>query len=170
MKRLMTRIGTAGTAGVTLLALGFAFLAFVLSPREARLAALRAEAERAAASRAESNRPALPHAKLASFYGFFEREPTVTDYLAQLYSLAQQAGIEPRMADYRFAEPKRLRLAEYSVRMPLRGSYGQIRTFLENALGEISVLTLDQISVRRNRAADPFVEAEVRFTLFLPQP
>jgi hypothetical protein len=50
------------------------------------------------------------------------------------------------------------------------GSYAEVRAFLENALDQVPVLVLDHVSMRRKRIADPQVEAEVRFTLFLRQP
>jgi hypothetical protein len=171
--RLREILGLPGLCGALLLAAAFAFLLAVLQPLEARRALLRAQATTAdsSASRSDSGARSAPaQAKLAAFYGFFRRDTVVTDYLAQLYALAKQAGVEPRAAEYRLSEPGRVQLAEYSVSMPLRGGYGQIRAFLENALEQIPVLTLDHLSVRRNRVADQQIEAEVRFTLFIVQP
>jgi len=167
----VSRLGLPAGLGVVLLAAGFAFLTAILQPLEARRAALLEDAHKAAKRRMQSGQMLIavsaPQAKLATFYGFFERDTPVTDHLATLYALAQRSGVEPRSAEYRLAESRTLRLAEYSVTMPLRGTYGEIRAFLENALGEIPVLTLDHVSVRRNRVAEHRVEAEVRFTLFL---
>lgn len=51
--------------------------------------------------------------------------------------------------------------------MPLRGNYAQIRTFLNNALVEIPVLSLDEVRFKRERASDAQVEAEVHLTFHL---
>lgn len=173
LQRLFPLLGVPGSIAVLLLASASSFLLLVLQPMERRHEALREEAQSAAKRRIQSEQKLLavsaPAAKLSAFYDFFNRQHSVTDHLAQLYSLARQAGIEWRQADYRLAESRSLRLAEYSITLPLSGGYGQVRAFLENALAEIPVLTLDHVTIRRKAAADPRVEAEVRLTLFLPR-
>ena len=58
-------------------------------------------------------------------------------------------------------------IERYEVALPLRGNYARIRAFLENALIEIPVLSLDHVSFRRKSPGDGAVEAEVRLTLHL---
>lgn len=172
MRRL--GIGAPGILGLVLLLAGLAFLLFVLRPLEQRQSALLDQLQRAAKRGAPSDARLLavsaPQGKLASFYGFFRRDDTVTDYLARLHAVGLKAGVEPRTAEYRLAESRALRLDEYSIAMPVTGSYAQVRAFVENAVSEIPVLTLDHISLRRKRATDHVVEADVRFTLFIAKP
>jgi len=61
-------------------------------------------------------------------------------------------------------------MERYEITLPLAGSYAQIRTFLENALIEIPVMSLDQVAFRRERASELQVQAEVRVTLHLVKP
>jgi hypothetical protein len=167
-------LGIPGLLGALLLAAGCAFLALVHSPMERRHAALSEQAQQAVKRRIQGDAKLIavsaPEGKLASFYAFFRGDTAVTDYLVKLHSLARTAGVDPRQADYRLADARGLRLTEYSITMPLTGSYSQLRTFLESALDEVPVLTLDHISLRRKRVTDHQVEAEVRFTLFVNQP
>jgi hypothetical protein len=168
------RLGWPGALGAILILGGVAFLQLVLEPLERRHAALLEEAHQGMHRVGRQNpglvRVSARQSKLAAFYGFFERSDALTDHLAKLHALARQAGVEPRLAEYRLAESGRLRLAEYSVSIPVVGSYAEVRAFLENALEQIPVLTLDQVSIRRKRVADHLVEAEVRFTVFLSRP
>ena len=54
--------------------------------------------------------------------------------------------------------------------MPLAGSYTQMREFLKRALAEIPVLSLDQISLKRENRRDGTVQAELRLTLHMVKP
>lgn len=172
MRRL--HLGWAGALGAALIAGGCAFLVLVLAPLEHRHATLLDEARSVfkQRSREESGLIAVsaPQSKLAAFYTFFERNNALTDHLARLESIARQTGVDSRVGDYRLAEPRGVRLAEYSVSMPVAGSYGQVRAFLENSLEQIPVLVLDQVTIRRKRVTDHQVEADIRFTLFVSQP
>ena len=49
--------------------------------------------------------------------------------------------------------------------MPLTGSYTQMRDFLKRALAEIPVLSLDQMSLKRESRNDGMLQAELRLTL-----
>jgi hypothetical protein len=168
------RLGWPGALGAALFVAAIGFLLFVLEPLERRRAALLEEAHQTLRKGPRADVRLIPvsaqQGRLAAFYAFFERSDPLTDQLARLHSVARQSGVEPRVADYRLADPGRLRLAEYTVTMPVSGSYAEVRAFLENALDQVPVLVLDHVSMRRKRIADPQVEAEVRFTLFLRQP
>lgn len=169
--KLLRRLELPALLGVALLLGGVGFAALVVQPLERRHATLLEQSRSAAQSkgRAERNmmRVSSAEGRLASFYAFFRRDDHVTDYLAKLYAVAGQAGVEPRVADYRLVEPRSMRLAEYTISMPVTGTYGQVRTFIERALDETPVLVLDHASVRRKRVADVQVEADIRFTVFI---
>jgi len=52
-----------------------------------------------------------------------------------------------------------------TVVVPVSGSYPQMRDFLKRSLAEIPVLSLDQISLRRESRKEGAVHAELRMTL-----
>ena len=58
----------------------------------------------------------------------------------------------------------------YEIALPLAGDYAQIRAFLENALLEVPVLSLDQLSFRRKRSNDLAVETDARLSLHILRP
>jgi hypothetical protein len=55
----------------------------------------------------------------------------------------------------------------YEIVLPVAGTYPQIRDFLRRSLEEIPVLSLDQLSVKRERRSDAAVQAELRMTLHM---
>ena len=170
IKGISAALGTVGAMAVALLCGAVIFLLAVLKPLEARNDQLEkrlAQSLRQNSSSASTPRRAAgPAAKLAAFYHFFETEEQTIDWLAKLHALGAAAGVEVRSADYRM-DRTGTRLERYEITMPITGNYAQIRAFLENALVEIPVLSLDQVSFRRQRTTDPLVQAEVRVTLHL---
>jgi Tfp pilus assembly protein PilO len=108
----------------------------------------------------------LQAARVADFYRYFDRQQRVDDWLARLHGIATASGLELRAGNYRLAEAQR-RIDRYEISLPVSGSYTQIRSFLEGALAEIPVLSLDQASFRRKGTNETRIEAEIVLTLHL---
>lgn len=108
---------------------------------------------------------AAQDAKIAAFYRYFDRREAAEDWLARLYGMATAAGLELRAGEYRLAEGRQ-RLERYQLALPVTGSYPQVRGFLEAALAEIPVLSVDQVSFRK-ASTDARVEADLVLTLHL---
>jgi len=171
LERTLGELGRLGLVSLAIIAGAAALQYYGVTPLESREQALaqRLESQTAhqRASGARAMRDAAPAAKLAEFYGYFEGEKT-TDSLGRLNKLATASGVELRSADYRL-QSTGSRIGRYEITLPLSGSYAHIRAFLEKALVEIPVLSLDQISFHRKQAADATVQAEARFTLHILQ-
>ena len=166
--QLREQLDGISLTAIALFVLGAGFLHLVLRPMEEQHRALEQAVSRLArsAGAAEVARPAAtPAAKLAAYYAFFDRAEEPIESLAMLYGIARGAGVELRTAEYRTAASDDARIERYQVVLPLTGSFAQIRTFLDNALGDIPVLSLDQANFRRARANQTQVEAEVVLTL-----
>ncbi len=160
-------LGDLALVSLGALATGLLFLALAIRPLEARLALLEGTlGTRAHRTAAASIRSGTPAAKLAAFYGFFDLQEGQVDWLAKLYGSARGAGLELRSADYRLVETNG-RIMRYEATLPLSGSYAQIRAFLEAALDENPVLSLDQLNIRRKRINDARVDAEAVVTIHL---
>jgi hypothetical protein len=113
---------------------------------EARRASLERHAERRGPIRSSPDlrltRASSPGAKLAAFYRFFDRDETLTDWLARIYTIGKAVGIEIQSADYRLtAMPGRL--DRYQMTVPMKGTSAQIRAFAENLLNEVPIMSLD---------------------------
>ena len=180
--KLRDDLGPVGMASLALFAAALAFLFLSLKPLEARNSLLETELARAeqrghaggagaAGSTAE---------RMADFYAFFEQSKppqdgqSGADWLAKLHALAKDSGVELRSATYQMSPmnqgaatgaPASIPLERYEISLPLNGSYAQIRGFLEKALAEIPVLSLDQVSFHRKTATDTVIQADVRLSL-----
>ncbi len=167
--RLQHDLGRAGIAALSLLVLAFGFHALVVKPLAAKNAGLQASlAQKAPAPVQRAGQ------KLEKFYDTLERPETATDWLAKLYAISKATGVEMQSANYRTETAEKpgngARLERYEIVLPVSGSYAQLRDFLGRALAEIPVLSLDQISLKRESRTDGDVQAELRLTLHLVKP
>jgi len=169
LSRLREYVGGAGLAATAVLFGLVLFYLQIVRPLEQHAARLDQELEKRGEALAFDGlvrRSTTPAAQIAAFYRFFEREERIDDWLAKLYATATAAGLEMRFGDYRLAD-RRYRMHRYQIRLPMTGSYSQIRAFLQAALLEIPVLSIDHASFRRKDATDGRVEAELVVTLHL---
>lgn len=171
LRRTLSELGALGLVSLAIIAGAAALENYGVKPLESRERGLAQRLERQNAhermSGARARHDAAPAAKLDEFYRYFEGEKT-TDSLARLNKVATANGVELRSADYRL-QATGSRIGRYEITLPLSGSYAHIRAFLERALIEIPVLSLDQISFHRKQALDATVQAEARFTLHILQ-
>ncbi len=168
VKRAADGLGTLGIAALAFLAAAAALHSYGVKPLQQRSEALQLriahQAEQDRASDARFARDAAPAAKLATFYRFFETGEKPTDWLARLDSIARASGVQLSAADYKLQKTDS-RLVRYEILLPLTGSYARIRQFLEKALQQIPVLSLDEVTFRRRSAAESTVQAQARVTL-----
>lgn len=173
IQRMHLELGTAGAAAIAILAVVVLFLVFLLRPLEARNQEI--EGRLAASSRQHAStdaalvRTATPAAKLAAFYRFLATDRKAVEWLDLLYAAGEAAGVQLQSADYRMQKTG-TRIERYEIRIPLRGNYAQMRAFLDRALLEIPVLSLDEVKFKRARASDAQIEAELNLSLHLVNP
>lgn len=173
MKRAIAAIvadlGALGIGSAAVLAATVAFSLAAVRPLEARKLALERQLEERGAGagldvvRVSSRDGA---GRMEAFYGFFDRPERTDEWLAKLYGIGTAKGLQLRAGTYRL-EQTRQRFDRYQVQLPVRGTYAQVRAFLEAALAEIPVMSLDQVSFRRKAPADAGVEADLVLTLHL---
>ena len=106
-------------------------------------------------------------AQLQRFYAGFPTVQTAADWLVRIQSAAQRSGIELQAGEYRLEQRSGDRLRRYAIVLPLRGSYAQIRGFVENTLSDVPLAALDDIELHRDNAASGVLDARVRLTLYL---
>ncbi len=165
VRRAREEIGLLGFVSAALLAVSGAFHLYVVEPMRER----NQDLETSVARHARKMAPAQPSAvgdKLSALYKFLERSEVPTDWLAKLYGIGTATGVELQSATYR-TQQAGSRVERYEIVLPVTGSYAQIRDFLKRSLAEIPVLSLDQISLKREGAKEGAVQAELRLTLHL---
>ena len=162
MKRILERIGVAGVAAIGLLAAALLFSNFMVKPLQEKNLSLTEAASRSArkADNAQSG------AKVAAVYEYLRKEEDTTDWLAKLHAIGTATGIQMRTATYR-TQPTEGRIVRYEIVLPVAGSYGQIRDFLKRATLEIPVLSIDQVTLKKEERKGAALQAEMRLTLHM---
>jgi hypothetical protein len=162
-----------GLIALVLIVLSGSFYVLQVKPLEVRNAELKEQLERRpvrpVSRAAEVIRVSVVPERMQAFYRFFDRPESKTDWLAKLHVIGEAVGVELRAAEYQL-DPGKGRIERYQISLPVSGNYAQIRAFVENALIEIPVMSLDQVSFRKKRTADASVDAEIRLTLHLLRP
>ena len=173
LRPVYRELGAVGVASIALIAGGLLFLFTLLKPLEERNVRLEHEVALKARQNASTDekliRTSPPAAKMAAFYHFLSSDRQAAEWLERLYAAGQAAGVELQSADYRMQKTG-TRIERYEIRLPLRGHYTRIRAFLDHALSEIPVLSLDEVKFKRERASDAQVEAELLLSLHLVNP
>ena len=164
--RLRDELGPMGMAAIVLFIGAALFVSFVLQPLK--------EKNRALAARADTVGDAQPSAgsaneKLAAVYQYLAKPEATTDWLAKLYAIGRATGVELQSASYK-TQGAAGRLERYEMTIPLTGSYTQMREFLKRALAEIPVLSLDQVTLKREHRREGIAHAELRLTLHMVKP
>jgi len=160
--KLRHDLGPAGVAGLVLLAAAALFMLLVLQPLEERARDVQTRAAgRTAAAAPQSG---ATGEKVAELYRYLDKPEETTDWLAKLYAIGKATGVELQSASYKL-QAGGGRIERYEIVVPVSGSYPQMRDFLKRSLAEIPVLSLDQMSLKRESRNDGMLQAELRLTL-----
>ena len=162
MKNIVERIGVAGVAAIGLLAAALFFSNFMVKPLEQKNLSL-TEAATRQGRKADS---AQSGEKVAAVYEYLRKEEDTTDWLAKLHGIGTATGIQMRTATYR-TQPTEGRIVRYEIVLPVTGSYGQIRDFLKRAALEIPVMSIDQVTLKKEEKKGGSLHAEMRLTLHM---
>ena len=165
MKQIVDRIGFAGVAAIGLLAAALLFSSFVVRPLEGRNSLL-IETSARHGRKADAS---VSGEKVAAVYAYLQKDEGTTDWLAKLHGIGAATGLQLRSASYKTL-PAEGRIVRYEIVLPVSGSYGQIRDFLKRARAEIPVMSVDQLSLRREKSGSDrngVIVAEMRLTLHM---
>lgn len=160
---MLRRVGTAGAVGMSALISAVALAVLGLLPAQQSLNALRAELARphSATSTASTD---------SSLERFVVSLPTRTQVPAVLGVMLTQAAAANVALDeghYSYRPAQTGKLAQYAIEFPIKGSYTNIRGFVDATLQALPAVGLDQLSVSRKNIGDSAVTAQVRFILYL---
>ena len=163
--RLRDELGITGLAALLLFAAASVFFTVVLQPLKDKSQVLESRADRV-----RDGAPAQAgnaSEKVGAVYEYLNKPESTTDWLAKLYAIGAATGVELQSASYKTQTTAGTRFEHYEIVVPLTGSYTQMRDFLKRSLAEIPVLSLDQISLKRENRREGTVQAELRLTLHM---
>jgi hypothetical protein len=169
LREAADRLGPSGVVGCALLAFALAFYFSAIKPLESARAELTAEAARLG-ERPRAGGPAekgTPAEQLATFYAFLPPPQSSPDWLGKIHAAAKAKGLVLRSGEYRLDRTAEQKFARYQITLPVAGSYAQIRGFVGQVLADVPAAALEEITLRRESASSPTLEARIRLTLYL---
>lgn len=171
LHRLRYYLGTFGLAGLTVAMGGLVIYLFAVLPAErqaqssaAQLLHLRMQPQ--ITSVAEPS-PIGGSAALAEFYGQFSTMQALPDMLKTLYALAQKHNIMLKRGDFKFGNAEGDKLLRYEITLPVKCSYPDLRSFLDETARKLPTMGLSEINLKREAVGDNMVKAKLAFVLFL---
>ncbi len=90
-----------------------------------------------------------------------------TELIKTIFSEAGAAGIYLSQGEYTLVPDSDGGFEKLQINLPLKGSYGQIRSFAKALLHKIPSLSLDDIYFKRESIKNTTVEAKLRLTIYL---
>ena len=176
MKRLEKLLGSGaaslgwpGIAGLGLLLSIGGIHVFSLAPQRVLLDDLHRESlqMRRRAQQSAKAAPQAPADKLAAFYDYFPRSAELPDLLQKIFAAARRQSLILEHGEYRALKDSIGKLTGYQVTLPLRGTYPQIRKFVDDALSEVPALSLDSIQFERRKIGEAAVDAKIKMVVYL---
>jgi hypothetical protein len=164
-------LGWPGILGLGLLVLVCGFYFSTLSSEQSRLDDLRQQIAKAREQRAapadDARGPTTPADKLAAFYGFFPQPGALPDLLEKVFAAAKGQGLQLEHGEYRVLTDNAGGLTQFQLTLPVRGTYPQIRKFMDRAMAEVPTLSLESIQFDRPKVGDSTVDASVKLAVYL---
>ena len=171
-KRWLNQAGWMGVVGLSLLAFSATFYLSAVMPDRARIAELQQESaslrQHAQMTLAQGgiNPTSDTETQLKTFYQFFPPASQKVTGLAKIYKAAEHQKLLLETGEYRYIADANNKLSRYQVTLPIKGSYLQIRNFVNEILTEVPSAAVDDISFKRESVSSPTLDARVKLTLF----
>ncbi|MBY0440268.1 MAG: hypothetical protein K2W80_18955 [Burkholderiales bacterium] len=166
------RIGWGGVAGCVLILLGTAALLYSSLHLEAVVERDRERLSRTIAEKRTRIQPISeamqsPVARLEQFYGEFPLVGDIPGSLGIVVRLAAAHDLALDQGQYRLGAEAAGPLLRYEMKLPVRGSYRQIRAFVEELLVEVPSFALDGVEFKREAVGDASLDAAIEFSLYV---
>jgi Tfp pilus assembly protein PilO len=94
-------------------------------------------------------------------------QPEASALIERLYHLARAERISLARGEYALGVDPKTQLARYQIVLPVRGSYPQIRGFLNALLSQLPTVVLEDLELQRPRIGERELTGRVRMTLYL---
>src|SRR5256885_17255571 len=104
------------------------------------------------------------------FFLMIRRPPrsTLFPYTTLFRSIqAKEAGVSLDKGHYLYVPAKSGTIARYELEFPVKAGYPEIRSFINRTLGAVPAVALSKLHVERKAVADPLVNADIGFVVFV---
>jgi hypothetical protein len=167
----LQRHGWLTAAGLILLLTSLVFQWLLVEPLHASNEDLRSELS--AQRRKQVQKPNAQEdaaKRQAEFYSTLPDSSDTLHAVAVLNRAAKAGAFTLSNGEYRMTRQGSGPLMRYQITVPLRTDYPHVRAWMVQVLSQLPNVALDEISLRRDDAAAPMLDAKLRLTLFMRAP
>lgn len=164
------RLGPAGVAGLALLTASVTAIAVgvpLLRQEAASLEREVAEGRQQLVQRREAAvAPAISADPVTALLQQLPSVEAAPAFMGSIYQAAARQGLQIERAEYRWTATVAGRVQRYQVILPVRGTYGSLRPWLDQVLHEFPNVALDEVTVRRESEGAATIEARVALSFY----
>ncbi|HOY87900.1 MAG TPA: type 4a pilus biogenesis protein PilO [Methylotenera sp.] len=161
-----------GQFGLALILLSLLFWLFIVMPKSAQLTSLNADIQQQKKLQFtkpnQVNMPSKP-SETERLIAMLPDQYQANTITAQVLQTAIQQGLPIDKVEYSLQGASKTKLQTLQIKLPTKGSYVQIRQFINLALNAQPSLALSDVSFNRDDLSVEQVEANMVFTLYLQQ-
>jgi Tfp pilus assembly protein PilO len=168
LKYYARKLGLVGWVGIVLLIFTMGYAVATLPTLHKKINGLEADVVSAAQAPVEeaAEAPLTRSQRMQMFHDFFPKGNELGYWIGRINAAAGEEKLVLERGDYQISKtgepPMPLRIT-----MPVRGTYGQVRRFINAALMEVPAMALEDISLVRQTARDAQMEAQLRFVIYV---
>ena len=165
----LRQLGWQGGLGMLLLA-GAALLCALIFPKYNAQIELNAQlnqlkTQRTTLSAAEKQETAVDVAH--QFYALLPAQTEANDHIAKVLEAAKANGLVTNKIEYLPQVLPKVQVVQYQIKVPVLGTYLQIRQFVNQVLNAQPSLALSEITLKREDVNNDAVAANIQFNLYL---
>jgi Tfp pilus assembly protein PilO len=162
------KLGWQGLTGLLLIIGSLSYLVIVAAPKAQQLQQLQLKisAIKANSKLNVSNRNNESPDITNFFYDVLPTQTEANSKISEILRVATDSGLVINKVEYEHplsVSP----LIQYQIKLPITGSYMQIRQFINQVLNILPSIALNDISLKRENIATDLVNAQIQFTLYL---
>jgi hypothetical protein len=131
-----------------------------------RLLEMEEEARMAEHTNSKLTRLVTP-AQLVAFYNFFPSERSIPDWVEKISATAAKNKLVLRQGEYQVIRDKASKLLLYQVTLPVKGTYPNLRGFIDDILAGVPFASLDNVKFERQKIGDDALLSTVTLTLHM---
>ena len=154
--------------GLILIAIGLLLLATLVQTEAQHVDALNKDYTNI--KRQKASKPVEPAPVFSAdeqFYAVLPTQQQVNANIAQILEKANDNGLLVEKADYATPTSSSALLHKQQIRLPVNGSYTQIRSFINQVLNSQPNLALSEVNFKRDDIGTDLVSSNILFTLYL---
>jgi hypothetical protein len=120
-----------------------------------------------AAARSGATTIRSPAAQVDVFMKSLPTRSELPAILSAVIAQATEAGLELESGKYEFAPSRSGRIARYRLNFPVRGTYPQLRQFIDGTLVALPAVALEGLRLERKTVGEEVLDAELGFAVIV---